>query len=802
MSTPEIMVTTAWHTQGQGRNAYARLLTPELEVLIRNQNIETRDINSMKWPLFGLSRHAVCKLLMLRTDLLLMLADVPEGEIPEGESEYTLRNEYRIWFRCTDDPADEGQIFTRMHIAKVTPLAVTGNGYVKKVPQVDENGDPVLDDLGNQIEDDVHEGEALYIVEFRCDRWWWSSFRKFTFSPWVASGTGSCGLGYPAQTPFSTSWVESHNKGDVSGAGVADSMIEKLLKGKSQFGCGLGDGNDQNRYGLFRESRQDEFAVNGVRGLRAASGNFDRHRPVVEVIDEICRDCHLTIAYRHSGSIANGYQGKYSFAINDFYATSDETNLRNFITRHGDNVIAGAIDTQGFLNKEFDAPETNYSNRWPRMINLAPITKSIRSDHSILIAHRASIPDGRPPNVFSDISAYDESNFSTGSFNDTQQFLLSPFSEFQPYDLVVKDFSDTVGIQYYTKPRFIAHKKFPSAYIDLTSTSTVREWQARNRYQGQSLLYREDGTDAWYRTEETNKRKPLAPVDNEQTFSDERKLYGESLFSLRDGHHPCDIWLNKWWMPATDEVWTGAAWIELRLQTDEDGFGFPTTRIWSDYEDPLFCSVADDKPLDIRATGLAKAWRDSDGKTRVHVAWPFGIPCLIKIIGLSTSAGTGGQLNSGVKAWAYKAKVVMKGQGGSGSSFPKRYPPHPSTGLEYTGQLVDFFGSGSSTEDYLRAYNLAELANTTSFSAPGYKMPIAQQGFDVLPIGKDRDGNYHEVIVQAMVYWSDERDLADPLVSPAQESRLPVAYFCLPNAIDGECPAPLTLDQSLDGGTY
>jgi hypothetical protein len=798
MSTPEIMVTTAWHAQGEGRNAYARLLTPELEVLIRNQNIETRDINSMKWPLFGLSRHAVCKLLMLRTDLLLMLALTGSGEkIPEGSYEYTFSNEYRIWFRCTDDPADEGQVFTRMHIAKVTPLAVTGNGYVKKVPRVDENGDPVLDDLGNQIEDDVHEGEALYIVEFRCDRWWWSSFRKFTFSPWVATGTGSCGLEYPDQTPFRDSWVESHNEGDVSGAGTAGIMVQKLLKGKAAFGCGLGDGNVFS-HAFFREYRQDTFSIGPNHALRAASGNYDRHRPIVEVIDEICRECHLVISYRQYGSIASGYEGSYRFATFDINSPLRGDELRNFLTRHGDNVIAGAIDTEDVVNEEFSNPTSTYPSRWPRMINLAPIYKSIASNDSFLIAHRASIPDGRPPRVFTGISAYGESNFSTGSFNtQTQQLLPSPFSEFQPYDIVSLSFDDTNGLYFPWRPRFIALKKFPSAYIDLTSTSTVREWQERNRYQGQSLIYSGVGSTSWYHLDETGKIKPLSPIDLAQNFEEERSQYEE-----RKRSNTCDIWLNKWWMPASDEVWLGAAWIELRLQTDEDGFGFPTTRIWSDYEDPLFCSVADDKPLDIRATGLAKAWRDSDGKTRVHVAWPFGIPCLIKIIGLYTDTGTGGQFNPGVKAWAYKAKVVMKGQGGSGSSFPKRYPSHPSTGLEYSGQLVDFFGSGSSTEDYLVAYNLAELANTTSFSAPGYKMPIAQQGFDVLPIGKDRDGNQHEVIVQAMVYWSDERDPPDPAVSPAQRSRLPFAYFCLTNAIDGECPTPLTLDQSLDGGTY
>lgn len=798
MSTPEIKVTTAWSAQGEGRDAYARLLTPELEVLIRNQNIETRDINSMKWPLFGLSRHAVCKLLMLRTDLLLLMSDTP-GEIAEIENAYETLNEYRIWFRCTDDPADEGQIFTRMHIAKVTPLAVTGNGYVKKVPQLDENGDPVLDEFGNQIEDDVHEGEALYIVEFRCDRWWWSSFRRFTFSPWVASGTGSCGLGYPAQTPFHASWVESHNEGDVFGAGDADSMIEKLLKGKSAFGCGLGDGNQSESYGLFRESRQDEFEFISLLHpkLRATSGNFDRHRPIVEVIDEICRDCHLAISYRPSGSIANGYKGKYSFSIKSNASTASGTGLKEFIAAHGDNVIAGAIDTQSIVDTEFDDPAATYSSRWPRMINLAPITGSITSHHSFSIAHRASIPDGRPPSVFSAISAYGEANSSTGSFSTTKQYLPDPFSEFQPYDIVSLSFDNTTGLAYPFRPRFIALKKFPSAYIDLTSTSTVREWQARNRYQGQSLIYGQVGSSNWYHLNETGKIKPLSPIDLEQTFEEERTLYDD-----RRRSNTCDIWLNKWWMPASDEVWLGSAWIELRLQTDEDGFGFPTTRIWSDYEDPLFCSVADDKPLDIRATGLAKSWRDSDGKTRVHVAWPFGIPCLIKIIGLSTSVGTGGQFNPGVKAWAYEAKVVMKGQGGNDSSFPRRYPAIGGNPGEGLGQLIDFFGSGSANEDRLTAYNLAELANTTSFSAPGYKMPIAQQGFDVLPIGKDRDGNQHEVIVQAMVYWSDERDPANTAQSEAQRSRLPVAYFCLPNAIDGECPTPLTLDQSLDGGTY
>jgi hypothetical protein len=54
---------------------------------------------------------------------------------------------------------------------------------------------------------------------------------------------------------------------------------------------------------------------------------------------------------------------------------------------------------------------------------------------------------------------------------------------------------------------------------------------------------------------------------------------------------------------------------------------------------------------------------------------------------------------------------------------------------------------------------------------------LAQPGFSVLPIGEDRDGNTKHVIVQGMLYWDDVGGASEP----------PRVYFCLANAIDGDC---------------
>ena len=801
MSTPEIIVSYENPSDASGRrNANACLLTPELERMIRNQNIETSDINSMKWPLFGLSRHAVCKLLMLRTDLLKMLSE--EDDI--AESAYRDRNEFRIWFRCTDDPADEGQVFTRMHMAKVTPLMVTGNGYIRSKPRTDENGDPVLDGEGNQIVDEFAEGEALYIVEFRCDRWWWSSMRKFNWSDWGTDSQCEVAPNLIGSSKWHTAWIESHNIGETNAFNLSlDALVSGLLQNPAYYGCGLGDIDieDDSVKGFFRKQCQDVWDASFGGYARSASSNFERNRPIVEIIDELCRESRAFISYRQVGSIAVGIQGRYEFAINDVDVIGSG-NFGNFMRDHGDSIIAGAVSTEGLSDNDFSDPNTNYPDmaRWPRMVNLDPISLSAYSYEVASIHHRASIPDGRPPRAFplqsNYLSAYGDTTLSPHNMN--LNTLVDVFSEHFPHDFTFDAFP--LGDR---RPIFINAKKFPSAFIDRTNTTTARESQRRNRGDGYSWYYdpNSTGSEFW---KLGGKPHPLHPVDVAQKHLDD-----QDSNVARKGHHACDIWLNKWWMPADDEIWQGAAWIELRIQTDKDGFGFPTTRIWSDWNDPMFVSVPDDKPLDIRATGLAKTWRDTDGKTRVHVPWPFGIPCLIKIIGLDTDIGSGGQFNNNIKAWAYKAKLVIKGQGGNDESWPKRFPPIPDSN-EFFGQLVDWEddvdGGSNDPERYITAYNLAELANTTTFSSPGYKMPLAQAGFDVLPIGKDRDGAFHEVIVQAMVYWSDER--YDPVIdevsglSPAQRGQAPMAYFCLSNAVDGDCPSPLTQDTILDGGEY
>jgi hypothetical protein len=237
--------------------------------------------------------------------------------------------------------------------------------------------------------------------------------------------------------------------------------------------------------------------------------------------------------------------------------------------------------------------------------------------------------------------------------------------------------------------------------------------------------------------------------------------------SQYNGFGACDLWLRGWIMPTYEEAWIGAMWVELRLQTDEKGFGFPTTRIYGDLEDPMLVPQPSDGKTAVIGSGMIQTWKGMDGKTRVHMQWPFGIPCLVAVVGNERIA-------AGVDAWKYK--VVPVGRNGDYNTVRTITDPDPSV---FNGGIKNLnIGLGSFDPD-LVAFNLAEIGNTAGFSAPGYKKPLAQAGFSVLPIGQNRDGDLQAVVVQGMIY----RGHSDPA---AGEGRACV-YFCMPNAIDGEC---------------
>ena len=223
-------------------------------------------------------------------------------------------------------------------------------------------------------------------------------------------------------------------------------------------------------------------------------------------------------------------------------------------------------------------------------------------------------------------------------------------------------------------------------------------------------------------------------------------------------------------MPNNDQIWAGGSWIELRLQMDGKGFAFPTTRIYGSLDDPLLGPVTDDSQHEIESSGLVKTWRGEDGRLRVHVGQPFGIPCLLRIVSNEPW---------GDNVWRYTAKIALKSN--------QLQNPHTFKGL--IAKFEEVPNTTLDGEPEITAFNLCEVNNSAGFAGPGYKLPLVQDGFRVLPIGEDRDGVLHEVVVQAMLY--KDTSLNEQY-----------AYFCLHNAIDGECDTSAFVEPTYDGGTF
>jgi hypothetical protein len=235
----------------------------------------------------------------------------------------------------------------------------------------------------------------------------------------------------------------------------------------------------------------------------------------------------------------------------------------------------------------------------------------------------------------------------------------------------------------------------------------------------------------------------------------------------------CDIWLRGWIMPqitgedlSGTDAWAGCSWVELRLQTDEKGFGFPTTRIYSSVDDWMLGPCEDDRVGDVEGSGLVQTWRGEDGRTRVHVGMPFAIPCMVTIKS-ATEVST--------NVWRYTVVPAFKAE-------------DDETASTFKGGIGIWNGG---TEGTFFAYNLAEVNNTSTFAGPGYKLPLVETGFDVLPIGTDRDGVHHDVTVLAHLCMTHQGG-----------SDRVVAYFHMHNPIDGECATQQIIDDNFDGGFY
>ena len=496
------------------------------------------------------------------------------------------------------------------------------------------------------------------------------------------------------------------------------------------------------------------------------------HRPAVEIIDWLLMKCGAAIVYEPVGS---GEYGTYAFTIicvgkrvpTDPQLTQhylDDNRCLAYLKQNNADILSGCrkTGTEDWL-------ANSLTNRYERrIINASPIFNATYPLFRIDIKG-ANLPDGRPPDVFKTDLPQNTVTTSRQSYK-----LPNPFAQ---------------------TDQFNTHSELDFRH--------GRDYciQADSRYQRTI----EDTADQEFHRDRSNSPMTYGNMNSPTTAGNEPRLAGTDVqirryeflrFEAYRRHGGiADLWFRGWYSPTATQtkisdpllggdgttvinipgtIWSGGSWMELRLQTDRKGFGFPTTRIYGELEDPLFCPQADDRPLEIKTSGIAKSWRASDGKINIHVPQPFGIPCLIKIV------ANDGPFNTGVKAWSYLAKIVFKGRSFDATTGQYPAPPTDST---WPGQLKDFEKIEDSWADLtIVAYNLAELANTSSFAAPGYKMPLDQAGFDILPIGKDRDGNQNEVIVQAHLYMSDGFDSNS--TNPAD---MPVAYFCLANAIDGAC---------------
>jgi hypothetical protein len=534
------------------------------------------------------------------------------------------------------------------------------------------------------------------------------------------------------------------------------------------FNLGSGSGNIdfhntvyQSYSQLYGISPSEEWFT-GFPGMDSITS-----RPLVEYCDYLMTKCGVAMHVRPRG--LEEPLGQYEFTplgySRSIQGNSDYTiyPFREYMERYGDDLIAGSVFGEMSSFVTGGNPSQGQNFKWVnRIISYAPFVETSKENVDVVVRH-ANIPDGRPPDVFK----VDHYNRTASAL--TSNYLPEPVSQNIP-GIYNGYFSGDAGNRSNSAI-------FADEPLAVAQTSAIKEKVNRSK-------------DLFY--DLTTPSLITTPKLTSRDF-EEISWYYMNAVNLRRRHGVCDLWFRGWIeVPPPEETWMGAAWIEYRLQTDSSGFGFPTTRIYSDYYDPLFVPQADDRPLEVSTSGLAKSWRDARGKNHISVEWPFGIPCLIKI------TGNDGPFNAGVKAWSYRAKLIYKGMVFDNSSG--HYPPPPNNPLaSWPGQLKDFSKLDTTWADQtILAYNLAELANTSTFAGPGYKLPLAQSGFDILPIGLDRLGEQHEVIVQATLYMSVRFENTEDVDRAADT---PVAYFCLTNAIDGDCPTPLT-DNTYDGGVY
>ena len=716
----------------QTRVAYARLLTPELQQLIERQNIDCADINSMKWPLFGLSRHATCKLLLLQRDLMdLLTIDASNWR---DTTFRPSKDGFRIWFIVGSKLDSLRSCFNRMHIADIQPLMVSAFGKTLAPLPPDPPPEP-----GEEVpvQPPVPWGEAMYIVTFKCDRWAARGNRAVTNYP-LQDNNGNKDI-------YARSWDPSDQLEyspylDTTCEDVVEEAIKKKL-GTLSYGfwqlyrSGV-DNYDGTLAGIWPEFGQ----VAKPSGM----GNYNR-KSIPAYVDEICSRVSACVQYVPIFNTINdtSIPGKFSFVLRG--VNSGVLPVGIFLSKYGKDIIAGCIKHDGNLpnpdnSSEYDDRPT--AAEFPNVIRLSTKPKDI-----IVATRWEQKADGRPPDVFrvtvsnADVDTPDEASwFQNG-------YLNNPFSN---------------------APNFEFYNVGNSEVITNYPSSSGDKVEHGDAYVG---VYHADtwtSSPPFYYVDRKYVKKPSeldAPFSGPQS-----DIYWSMANRINAKYKSgvCDLWLRSWIMP--EIPWPGANWIELRLQLDGKGFPFPVTHLYGDIDDPLLGPVPDDGTLDIEPSGMVQTWRGEDGRQRIHVGMPFGIPCLIRIVGNESI---------GDNAWKYTAKIVFRNE-----------VLEPAG---YHGGLREFNVTSPQPELEIIAYNLCEAANSSSFAGPGYKIPLVQDGFNVLPIGEDRDGVLHDVIVQAMLYMDHSGLGLDNKIQ---------AYFSMHNAIDGECDTSAFVEPTYDGGSF
>lgn len=730
----------------------ARLLTDELRQLIERQNIDCSDINCMKWPIMGMSRHATCKVLLLKSDLHNLLtfgnpsaysgyeaakeeegalfdpSTQLEGKLKTGNSsaegpEYT---EYRIWF--SSDP-NEATYFNRMHLADIQPLMVSGFG-------------------------NPEHGEALYIVTFKCFRWARRAM-SFVGLQFSASDDHLC-LNYARNGTYPNQSTQPSNRsvlrfyafssapgwlgGPPKAAGVRNvtweyngaathlwapwAVMPTATKMAARFGT---PNTDEIVHVVTSEDVLWDEVINGVIGVTPLRLDSGRHAPYQSILDEVLCDTTSAV-YSVIPFGLPTTRGQYRHTLMSLgFTYSGEL---NFVNRVSESIIAGTLG--GNLASRIKLNDTAVKYIVPMHIT------SLMTPPCGIYGVPTVPPNGDAPALFDEYKGYKYAdrrpNAAPSLFGRWSGFEF-PHARHKTLSLHQAEFGSKDPL--YGNGGWgeiisdFAGDGRPWAYWPL-SISQINDKDHPNRVMARRLSIR-------YQIASQN---------------------------------AADIWVRGWVMPKPDELEGWMQWIELRLQTDGKGFGFPTTRIWFDRNDPLVCPQFEDGNGQVKGLGLIKTWKGFDGKDRVCLDYPFGIPCLIMIIDNE-------RITPGVDAWRYTCVFVQK----SNRPDEQIIPPVTEFSDELYGGLEDIRVEDDGDplnpqrvyERESVAYNLAEAANRSDFTAPGYKKPITQPGFNVLPIGQDKDGNKRHVVVQGFIYRGGE-------------DHRTCVYFSMPNAIDGDCP--------------